>query len=93
MASNDDESESDIQTYLIAPNPNDGTFVLTQLLNDTNPVKMEITNTIGQTIYKDECLFSNQKYQVTTKTIYPGLYVLKLVDSENRRFVFKFVVR
>ena len=89
-AGDDDNNE---QSYTLSPNPNDGTFVLTQLLNDTNPIKMEITNTIGQTIYADECLFSNQKHQVTTKNIYPGLYVLKLVDSENRRFVFKFVVR
>ena len=51
----------------------------------------EIFNAIGVSVYKNNLLFSSGTDQIRLVNVVPGLYLLKLTDSEGRKFIFKFV--
>jgi hypothetical protein len=80
------------QHYRLFPNPNEGTFVLQQQVDDTNPVSIEVMDAVGKVIYKDVQAFADNKMKLQLGSVSPGLYLLKLVDSHGKRYNFKFVV-
>jgi len=79
------------QAYKLAPNPNDGHMGIVQTVADANPVRAEVCNAIGQTIQSTQLLFKEKQARVDV-IVMPGLYLLKLYDSEGRNYVLKFVV-
>ena len=93
IASGSVVSDNSGQSYILLPNPNDGNFILHQVTADNQPVKIEVLNTIGQCVSKQEITFNTQDNGVNLGSIQKGLYVLKLVDSNGRKFIFKFVVQ
>jgi len=80
------------QNYILYPNPNDGNLSLQQLITDTKPVSVEISDIVGQSIYKEKLLFNGNSINLQLGTLIPGMYLLELTDNENRSFKFKFVV-
>jgi len=81
------------QHYILKPNPNNGSFVLQQLVSDINPVSTEIWNEIGQKVFDDQIYFSGNVSNISMTNIVPGLYLLKLTDINGRNFTFKFLVQ
>jgi hypothetical protein len=79
------------QQYELYPNPTHGLISLQQMVADKNSVNAEIWNAIGVSIYKNDILFNNGTNQIRLANISPGLYLMKLTDSDGRRFIFKFV--
>ncbi len=75
------------------PNPNNGSFRVSGVINNSNTVVMEIRNMLGELVYKDEFAISNNNFQkeINLKTA-NGLYLLQLRDSNGRNYSYKFVI-
>lgn len=76
----------------VVPNPNKGVFVVKGTLATTTDeeVTMEVTNVIGQVVYKDQVTAKqgklNQQIQLN-KNLANGMYILNLhTEAENRVF-------
>ncbi len=82
----------DGQQYKLHPNPNNGNFILQQLVADHDPVEIEIFDVVGRSIYKNVLTFSSATQNIGIPDKVPGLYVLNLRDSKGRSFKFKFVI-
>jgi len=82
----------DGQKYLLYPNPNNGNFTLQQKVSDKEPVIAEIWDVVGRSIYKESIRFDRETTDLRIMNGPPGMYVLQLTDSKNRKFRFKFVV-
>ena len=80
------------QNYKLAPNPNNGSFVLTQLHPDTKPVRAEIWNTLGQNVYNADLSFNSGIINLKLSNFVSGLYMLRLTDSQNRLYNIKFII-
>lgn len=81
-----------VQTYLLYPNPNDGSFMLKQSVADNEPVDAVVTDAVGRVIYRGTELFTNGKSRMGLGNYAPGIYLLELKDAQNRTFRFKFVI-
>ncbi|MDR3678422.1 MAG: hypothetical protein P4L41_00550 [Flavipsychrobacter sp.] len=79
------------QAYKLVPNPNDGHMGLLQTVKDGNPVHAEVYNAIGQTILSTQLQFSDRQARLDVGVV-PGMYLLKLQDSDGKSYVLKFVV-
>ena len=79
------------QKYQLFPNPNDGNFIISQLVPDYQPVQGEIWDAIGKSVYKGDLIFNGGIDNLHLVNYAPGLYLLKLYDSNGRIFSFKFV--
>jgi hypothetical protein len=79
------------QQYELYPNPSHGIISLLQSVADNLPVNAQIWNAVGEQVYKGDLLFNGGKDQIRLANVAPGVYLLKLTDSEGRRFIFKFV--
>jgi uncharacterized protein YjdB len=79
------------QQYKLYPNPSHGLITVLQNVPDKLPVHAEIWNGWGMSIYKSDLLFNGSIDQIRLANVTPGLYLLKLTDSEGRKFIFKFV--
>ena len=80
------------QQYSLYPNPNDGNITLLQLMPDNAPVRAEVYNATGSKVYSGSLLFAERFSKLAIGRVSPGLYLLKLVDSKERTFMFKFVI-
>lgn len=81
-----------VQQYWLFPDPNDGSFVLQQQLDDNNPVSLEVLDAAGRVVYKNARAFTDKKMMLQIENAPPGLYLLELVDSKGKRYTLKFVV-
>ena len=86
-------SDDQGQEYTLFPNPNKGKFILQQSINDNKPVNLELINSFGQSIYKTDASFLNQKTNIDLSPMPTGVYLLKLIDNGGRKFIFKFSVQ
>lgn len=65
-----------------------------QRLPDDAPAVVEIWDAAGRQIYKQVQAFgANRKLNMQPGTLVPGMYLLKLTDSKNNRYDFRFVMR
>ena len=87
-----EQSKIDIQQYKLLPNPNDGNLTLYQLLEDNQPVKVEIWNALGICVYKNDLNFIGGADRLHLSNASPGLYLVRLTDNKGREFVLKFVL-
>ena len=74
----------------VVPNPNNGSFVVTGTMGSDNEVSLEVTDLIGQVVYKTAVLpkngLINEQVQLT-KSIANGMYILNLRSgSDNKVF-------
>ncbi len=81
------------QAYELHPNPNNGNFMIHQYNGDGAAVAAEIYDAIGRVIYRSDLMFTNPEIPLNLQNATPGIYLLKLRDSQGRNFTFKFVVR
>ena len=88
---NNPQSINAVQSYNLRPNPNDGNITIVQKMEDSQPVKAEIYNAIGASVYKGQLQFDTQT-QIHLSNIAPGLYLLQLTDREGQKFNLKFIV-
>jgi len=77
---------------LLYPNPNDGNFILQQMIADNKLVDVEIWDVVGRSIYKEEQQFVTDKIQLQMGKVPAGIYMLEVMDNSYRKFRFKFVV-
>jgi hypothetical protein len=75
------------------PNPNNGNFVLQQLLADDDLVKLEVWDELGRGLIAESVIFTANQYTVKAINLNPGVYLLKITDSRNNKYRIKFVVR
>jgi hypothetical protein len=80
------------QVYKLFPNPNNGSFTISQSTLDIQPVHAAIFDVVGRNIYEQNLLFNNGTDNLRLNTFVPGVYLLKLKDAEGREFRFKFVI-
>ena len=80
------------QKYSLSPNPSDGNVTLKQLVPDVNPVKAQIWNDAGTSIYEGELHFAGGVTQFSVPNKIPGIYLLQLTDSKGMQFMLKFVI-
>ena len=74
------------------PNPNDGNFILQQVIADNEPIDAEIWDVTGRSIYRDRLQFAGATTKLSMNSVAPGVYLLQLTDSSRRKFRFKFIV-
>ena len=81
---------SDDEITLI-PNPNNGVFIIKGALGNDEKVFIEITNTIGQVIFKNDLKINNsgknRQVQVDITGLPTGLYFVKINGSSVQKFV------
>jgi len=80
------------QQYSLSPNPSNGNVTLKQLVPDANPVKTQIWNDAGTSVYQGEFHFVGGVTQFSMINKIPGLYLLQLTDSKGKQFMIKFVI-
>jgi len=80
------------QHYVLSPNPNNGNMILVQTQSDPDPVRVEVLNMLGQSVYHADLLFNGGKAQLNMQGNAPGFYVLQLTDSKGNTFICKFVI-
>ena len=88
-------SGSDVATeqgYMLYPNPSDGNIMLQQKVPDNNPVRAEVYNATGASVYKGVFQFSGGLTSFTMHNKIPGVYVLHLTDSNANEFILKFTI-
>ena len=86
-------TDSKGQQYTLYPNPNDGNFILQQVLADDAPVQAEVWDVTGRVLYKDKLQFTDLNAKMRVVNAVPGMYLLQLTDSKGQIFRFKFVVQ
>lgn len=92
-ASNQHSVSNTIQQYKLYPNPNEGTFILKQLITDSNPVNVTIQDVLGKRVFQQEVIFINNTAQIQIGAVSTGVYLLQLSDSKGKTTNFKFVVQ
>jgi len=74
-------------TYLsIAPNPNKGVFdIMIQDITDNAPMKISVTNMIGQTVYSDVLTGRNGRFHLdlSISNLNPGIYFVTLPERQR----------
>jgi hypothetical protein len=68
------DNKSAISVY---PNPNNGNFTI-EGINTNTVVKLDIINTLGQSVYSKELKANNGKINLSAPELAPGTYLLKL---------------
>ena len=81
------------QVYRLMPNPNNGSFVLNQLYPDMKPVKVEILNSLGELTYQNSVNFTGGSCNISLNNFVPGLYLIKLTDTEGKNYNIKFILQ
>lgn len=84
-------TDGEQQRYDLFPNPSDGDITIMQMIDDKNPVTIEIKDMVGRSVYKDNVSFAGQNKKVALKQLLPGLYSIRLIDGQGREFHLKFV--
>lgn len=81
------------EAYSIYPNPNDGNFTLKINNNFSGPVTTEITDAIGNIVYRNEIITNENILHIYPSTPLPdGMYFLRVRSNEvniNERLIVK----
>jgi hypothetical protein len=75
----------------IAPNPNNGRFLITNKLSSIKDV--EIYNLIGKVVYTQKNIFSSQVIINEKTSLPPGTYLLKITDQELNTHTKKVLIK
>ncbi|HAA13999.1 MAG TPA: hypothetical protein DCE41_20840 [Cytophagales bacterium] len=81
-------SDLDLAVY---PNPNQGSFTLQWSSTPTEDVTIELTNSLGQTVYRHEGTIAGN-HEITVNDPSPGVYFLSIMEGE-KRFAERIVIR
>ena len=81
------------QAYQLYPNPNEGDIVLQQLLLDKNPVNLSLINATGIEVLRREIQFGGYLLPMNLGKFVPGLYMLRLTNSNGHSYNLKFVIK
>jgi hypothetical protein len=68
--------------FSLYPNPNQGQFSI-KTPNLSGDVNVEITNLLGQRVYKEQLLIENQSIDVFAKNLIEGVYIIKLTQNDK----------
>ncbi len=68
--------------FSLYPNPNQGKFNI-KTPNLSGEVNVEITNLLGQRVYKEQLFIENQSIEVFANNLVEGIYILKLSQGDN----------
>jgi predicted nucleotidyltransferase len=77
--------------FSLYPNPNQGKFNI-KTPNLSGEVNVEITNLLGQRVYKEQLFIENQSIEVFANNLVEGIYILKLYQDDNtmsQKFIIK----
>jgi hypothetical protein len=77
--------------FRLYPNPNQGKFNV-KTPNLSGEVNVEITNLLGQRVYKEQLFIENQSIEVFANNLVEGIYILKLSQDDNtmsQKFIIK----
>ena len=80
------------QFYSLLPNPNNGNFIVKQLVADDKPVNAEVWNAIGAKVWSGKLVFSGKQANIRLGGIASGGYLLKLYDSKGQHYTIKFII-
>jgi hypothetical protein len=70
----------------IYPNPNNGNFSI-EGINTNTAVKLDIINTLGQSVYNSELKANNGKINLSAPELAPGTYLLKLSYAGEQQII------
>ena len=85
-------SKGEVQQYNLLPNPNNGNFIVNQLVSDQAAVAVEVWNILGVKVYENRLEFKAKRAAIKTCDLMPGNYLLKLNDSKGENYIIKFTV-
>lgn len=73
-----------VSNFSLFPNPTTGTFTLSMIINQLEPMQLHIFNSIGQVVY-EELVRSQGKYQKTIdlSSNSKGIFLIQLVSKEG----------
>ena len=71
--------------FNVFPNPNNGSFRITASSILSEQIQIELVNTIGQTVYKEELPVANREVEknIVLGDVASGIYLLKLSDNNT----------
>ena len=76
------EYESVQNNIEIAPNPSNGTFMLSFSTIPTEPIKIALIDLLGNTIYKNKTVLSNLNFEVAfPEKVKNGIYICRIISS------------
>jgi hypothetical protein len=80
------------QQYQLYPNPNSGSFILTQSIAENGNVGVSVKDVLGRDVYSGNVLFVSGRSQLKLDNLTSGVYLMQLTDSNQKVSNFKFVV-
>lgn len=85
----------EVQQVCFYPNPcHQFSFVSFYLNTSFTNIALKVFNTNGRTVYEDafQAGDGQEKYQLPTVAMAPGMYIVEIVDSNKNRFIGKLIV-
>ena len=86
---------NEVQQVLFYPNPcRQFSFVSFYLNVSYTNICLKVFSTNGRTVYEDnfQAVDGQEKYQLPTTAMAPGMYIVEIVDSNKNRYVGKLIV-
>ena len=87
-----DEIKGD-QAYSIHPNPNNGNLNIVQRKSNNLAVTIQIWDVMGKQYYNAQTNFVGNMAAIHLNSTAPGLYILKIMDTNGGIFDYKFIVQ
>ena len=81
-----------VQQYLLSPNPNNGSFILTQASPKDGAVDAEIWNAIGVMVENVTLDFKGGRASGILKNPVPGVYTMRVAAADGSSSIIKFTV-
>lgn len=79
--------------YSLFPNPNEGIFVMKQLVADDKNVQLKVYNAIGALVYKSNIVFKNGQANVQMGEKAAGVYLACIGDEKGRTICIRFAIK
>jgi hypothetical protein len=82
---------TDVQQYMLVPNPNDGNITLLQKLADSKPVSIKVYNSVGAVVRSFNTAYESNTAMLHLNNIPAGLYYMILHNSAGQSYHLTFV--
>lgn len=81
------DNKKDGELLILAPNPNNGAFVLNYVTSKSQTVQVKLTDVMGRVVYTNELKVNNgfNALDITTQSLTKGIYMFELVSEGSRK--------
>ena len=79
--------------FKVYPNPSQGKFTITGVLNNTNPTTITVFNTMGKAVYTGLISKNRVAQSLDLRLLKPGVYLINLISDDVKYLPQKLIIR